>query len=548
MFGIVLISSFAGKDLIKGAISGVGGLILATVGTDPFSGTARFTLDSPSLLAGIGLIPGMIGLLAVSEIFEQIAVSRTRERIKSAFSTALPKLKEFWKARVAMSIGAVIGALEGMLPGAGGAIAAFISYDQAKRWSKTPEEFGHGSVEGIAAPECANNVVTGTALVPLLTFGIPGSNSSAILLAAMMMHGIQPGPQIFEGTPDLVYGLFTAMFIANIMMFCVGLLALRPAITLVNIEPPLLLSGILGVIVVGAFALNNQMFEVWIVLGMGLLGFFMNRYGFNVLAMVLGLVLGFMVEANMRRSLLISLRRSLGVRDPPDVGDAPRPGGHHLDCASRPAPARGPAVTQETRHPGPPMTPVQQLTGDFTPSAVPRVVFGRGAVERLPEEVERLGARRALVVSSRTLAEKSDAVARVTALLGDRCVGSYSGAEHAGAPSAGGGGRAARLGAGGGRPGRAWGEHDFRCGPRHRGDGGGRGDERGGAPGTGAEVRRGATAGSESGPSRQTGAHSNHAFGRRVQRGEGSSIGPGSPGETEDRPPSAPHRPGDLGS
>ena len=307
VFGIVLISSFAGKDLIKGAISGVGGLILATVGTDPFSGTARFTLDSPSLLAGIGLIPGMIGLLAVSEIFEQIAVSRTRERIKSAFSTALPKLKEFWKARVAMSIGAVIGALEGMLPGAGGAIAAFISYDQAKRWSKTPEEFGHGSVEGIAAPECANNVVTGTALVPLLTFGIPGSNSSAILLAAMMMHGIQPGPQIFEGTPDLVYGLFTAMFIANIMMFCVGLLALRPAITLVNIEPPLLLSGILGVIVVGAFALNNQMFEVWIVLGMGLLGFFMNRYGFNVLAMVLGLVLGFMVEANMRRSLLISL-------------------------------------------------------------------------------------------------------------------------------------------------------------------------------------------------------------------------------------------------
>ncbi|MBI4540091.1 MAG: tripartite tricarboxylate transporter permease [Gemmatimonadetes bacterium] len=307
VFGIALISSFAGKDLVKGAISGILGLVLATIGTDPFSGTPRFTLGSPTLLGGIGVVPGMIGLLAVSEIFDQMAVSVGWERIREKVSTALPRLVELWRLRLAMLLGSGIGALEGMLPGAGGAIAAFLSYNEAKRWSKHPEEFGHGSLEGIAAPEAANNTVTGTALVPLLTFGIPGSNSSAVLLAAMMLHGIQPGPQVFEGSPALVYGLFTGMFVANFMMLAVGFLALRPAIAVVNIQRALLLAGILGIVLVGAYSISNQMFEVWVVLGVGLVGFFMNRFGFNILAMVLGLVLGFMIEANLRRSLLVSL-------------------------------------------------------------------------------------------------------------------------------------------------------------------------------------------------------------------------------------------------
>jgi putative tricarboxylic transport membrane protein len=193
-----------------------------------------------------------------------------------------------------------------MLPGAGGAVAAFISYDTAKRWSRKPESFGQGSLEGVAAPETANNVVTGTALIPLLTFGIPGSNSAAILLAAMMLHGVQPGPLLFEQTPQTVYGLFVGMLVANLMMLVLGYLAVRPAVAVVNVQQPYLLAGILGLILVGAFAINNRMFEVWIVLGTGVLGYAMRRYGYNVLAMVLGLVLGFMVESNLRRSLLIS--------------------------------------------------------------------------------------------------------------------------------------------------------------------------------------------------------------------------------------------------
>jgi putative tricarboxylic transport membrane protein len=223
------------------------------------------------------------------------------------FSTELPKWVEIVRLKTAMLVGIVMGTIEGLLPGGGGAIAAFISYNEAKRWSKTPEEFGRGSLEGVAAPETANNVVTGTAMIPLLTFGIPGSNSAAIMLAAMMLHGIAPGPQLFERTPQIVYGLFVGMFVANLMMLVLGYLTLRPAIAIVNVRRPLLLAAILALVLIGAYSINNRMFEVWVVLVTGLLGYGMRRYRFNILAMVLGLVLGFLVEVNLRRSLLISL-------------------------------------------------------------------------------------------------------------------------------------------------------------------------------------------------------------------------------------------------
>lgn len=307
VFGLALISSFVGRDLVKGGISAVLGLMLATVGTDPFSGTPRFTFGNVDLVSGVAAPAGMIGLFAVSEIFYQIAEGVDWERIRGRYTTKLPSLVELWRLRVATFIGIVFGTIEGLLPGGGGAIASFIAYNEAKRWSKHPEEFGRGSLEGIAAPETANNVVTATALIPLLTFGIPGSNSAAILLAGMMLHGLQPGPALFDRTPQVVYGLFVGLLVANLFMLVLGLLALRPSIALVNVRRPFLLAGILGLVLVGAYSINNSMVEVWIVLLTGVVGYLMRRYGYNVLAMVLGFVLGFMVEANLRRSLLISL-------------------------------------------------------------------------------------------------------------------------------------------------------------------------------------------------------------------------------------------------
>jgi len=307
VFGLALISSFVGRDLLKGMISGALGLILATAGTDPFSGTPRFIMGTIDLLTGVEIVAGMIGLFAVSEIFYQIAESEGWEAIKGKVSTQLPTWVELVRLKAAMIVGIVMGTIEGLLPGGGGAIAAFISYNEAKRWSKHPEEFGHGSLEGVAAPETANNVVTGTAMIPLLTFGIPGSNGAAIMLAAMVLHGIQPGPQLFERTPQIVYGLFVGMLVANVIMLVLGFLALRPSIAIVNVRRPYLLAGILALVLVGAYSISNRMFEVWVVLITGVIGYGMRRYGYNVLAMVLGLVLGFLVEVNLRRSLLISI-------------------------------------------------------------------------------------------------------------------------------------------------------------------------------------------------------------------------------------------------
>jgi putative tricarboxylic transport membrane protein len=204
------------------------------------------------------------------------------------------------------AIGAVIGTVEGVTPGAGGTIAAFMAYSEAKRWSKHPEEFGKGSPEGVAAPESANNVVTATALVPLLSLGIPGSNSAAILLGGFLIHGLQPGPMLFQKAPEVVYGLYGGLFIANIAMLLIGLVILGPCMWLVNRPKPYLIAFILALVMSGVFAIHQSIFECGLVLAIGVLGYGMRLLRLPVLPLVLGLVLGYLVESNYRRSLLIS--------------------------------------------------------------------------------------------------------------------------------------------------------------------------------------------------------------------------------------------------
>lgn len=306
LFGLCLIGSFAGKEQLKGLISGILGLMLATIGTDTFSGTPRFTFDSVALIDGVDAIVGIIGLFAVSEVIYQITESAEWERVTGKVKTMLPSWPEMRQMTPAMAIGTVVGTIEGLLPGGGGSVAAFITYNEAKRWSRHPEEFGKGSIEGIAAPEAANNVVTATALIPLLTFGIPGSNAAAVFLGAMMLHDVVPGPTLFDKTPEMVYSLFASLFISNILMLVIGYLILKPCVYIVNVAKPLLMMGVLAVVLVGAYAVNSDPLDVWLVLGIGLVGYAMRRYNFNILAAVLGLVLGFMVESNFRRALALS--------------------------------------------------------------------------------------------------------------------------------------------------------------------------------------------------------------------------------------------------
>ncbi len=193
-----------------------------------------------------------------------------------------------------------------MTPGAGGTIAAFMAYNEARRRSKEPEAFGKGAPEGVAAPEAANNVVTANALVPLLSLGIPGSNSAAVLLGGFMVHGLTPGPLLFEREHEVVWGLYGGLLAANIAMLLLGLVILTPALWLVNRPKPYLLAAILCLIVSGVYAIEQSLFDVGLVLGFGVLGYLLRLAGVPVLPLVLGVVLGFMLESNDRRSLVIS--------------------------------------------------------------------------------------------------------------------------------------------------------------------------------------------------------------------------------------------------
>jgi len=248
-----------------------------------------------------------VGLFAVSEVLVQARTMAGWEKIKDTkLATKMPSLSEMKSLMPITLLSWVIGIVVGAMPGAGASIASFIAYAEAKRWSRHPEESGHGSPEGIAAPEAANNAVTASAFAPLLALRIPGSGGSAIMLGALMLHGLRPGPTLFADHPDVVYALFVGMFIANFAMLGLGVLTLQLCCRIVNVSQPYLLAGIMALVTIGTYSINNSVFDVLVAMVFGVVGYFMTRYNFSPPATVLGLVLGFLVETNLRRSLMIS--------------------------------------------------------------------------------------------------------------------------------------------------------------------------------------------------------------------------------------------------
>jgi len=317
ILGLSVIAGLSGGSMLRGVIAACIGLMLAFVGSDPVSGVPRFTFESADLLGGIKPILIMVGLFAVTEMLVQIGEPAWAKAVKSEARLKLPNWAMSKRLAKPQAIGAVIGTVEGVTPGAGGTIAAFMAYSEAKRWSKHPEEFGKGSPEGVAAPEAANNVVTATALVPLLSLGIPGSNSAAILLGGFLIHGLQPGPMLFQKAPEIVWSLYGGLFFANIAMLLIGLVILSPCIWLVNRPKPYLMAIILALVMTGVYAMHQSIFEIGMVLAIGVLGYGMRLLKIPVLPLVLGLVLGSLVESNYRRSLLISSgEHSIFVTDP----------------------------------------------------------------------------------------------------------------------------------------------------------------------------------------------------------------------------------------
>ena len=308
VFGMTIISSLAGNNPAKGFISSIMGLLLVTIGFDTQLPFSRFNLNTSELADGIEFIPALIGLFALGEIFFSIEHFSDLNKDKLNNKTSLKNQKlpliELWKLKFLMLRSSVIGTLIGVIPGAGGTIATFIAYNDAKNSSKNPEKFGKGSLEGVAAPEAANNGSVGGALVPLLTLGIPGSASTAVLIGALMIHKLNPGPELFEKEPGIVYGLFISLFIANIVMLAVGLLGNKLWVKIIAAPKKLLYPIIIALSFIGSYFIQNSLFDVGTCIAFGIFGWLLKRGGFPTAPVILGLILGNMIEENLRLSLV----------------------------------------------------------------------------------------------------------------------------------------------------------------------------------------------------------------------------------------------------
>jgi len=305
-FGLSIISSVAGSSIVKGMMAGVLGLLISTIGLDPIGGFPRFSFGLPELTGGINFIPIMIGLFATSEAFKSMEDLFSSNQVKVVVEKTKLKWSEFKTVIGTILRSAGIGTATGVIPGAGADIAAFVAYNEAKRFAKNKEEFGNGDLRGIAAPEAAGNSVTGGAMIPLLTLGIPGDAVTAVLLGALMVQGLQPGPMLFETNGPIVYTLFVGMLVANVLILAFGLLGIRLFTKVLYIPKNILTPIILVLCVVGSYSLGNNYFDVVVMFIAGVVGYFFKRIDIPLSPIILGLILGPMMESNFRRALVMS--------------------------------------------------------------------------------------------------------------------------------------------------------------------------------------------------------------------------------------------------
>ena len=306
--GLTLVTSLAGESMLKGIMSGVFGLIVACVGIDAVSGEERFTFGNLYLLDGMGFIGVAVGLFAVAEVLlnleepmEQVFL-KADLRLRSLFPNLQDWKDSFWP----IWRSSILGFFIGVLPGAGATIASFMAYALEKKLSQHPEKFGTGVIEGVAAPEGANNAAAGGAMVPLLTLGIPGSGTTAVLLGALLIHGLRPGPLLFQNNPSFVWGVIASMYIGNVMLLILNLPMVGVWASLLRVPYRILMPLIVTISAVGVFATDNNVFDMWVMFAFGIIGYLMRKLDFPAAPAVLGLVLGPMVERSLRQSLTIS--------------------------------------------------------------------------------------------------------------------------------------------------------------------------------------------------------------------------------------------------
>ncbi len=304
-FGLAVVAGIGTQSIAKGWLSLLAGLLIGAIGSDPVGGIPRFNFGTLYLHGGFHFVPLILGFFAVAEVFTQGLKLARGEYDRPKISVAYPTFFEFWKMKLVVARSAIIGFFCGVLPGIGATLAAFMSYNEAVRWSKTPEKFGKGNPEGVVAPETANNAATGAAMIPLLALGLPGGALTAMMISVFNLHDMDVGPLIMIEAHDLVWVLFASMFWASVAILAVGVVEAKGIVNLLRIPFPILAPTILIFATIGAFALRGNIVDVYTMFAAGVLGFLMRKGDYSIPALVMGVILGQIGEDTFSRSMVL---------------------------------------------------------------------------------------------------------------------------------------------------------------------------------------------------------------------------------------------------
>ncbi|MEV5891646.1 tripartite tricarboxylate transporter permease [Nonomuraea fuscirosea] len=305
ILGVLLISSVGNGNRLKAIVAACIGLLLATVGRDTFTGAERFTFGSLNLAEGIDFIPIAMGLFGLSEILYNLEERHNQVHSPAKVGNVWPSRKDLGQAKGAIGRGSLIGFVLGVLPGGGAVLSSLAAYALEKRRAKQPERFGRGAVEGVAAPETANNAAATSSFIPLLTLGIPANATMALIFGALLIQGIQPGPQLVTEHPDVFWGVVNSMYIGNILLLIMSIPMVGVFVRILRVRPAILAPITVLITLLGAYTVNNSEYDVFLVIVFGVLGYLMKKFGFEPGPLVLAFVLGSMIENSSRQSLLI---------------------------------------------------------------------------------------------------------------------------------------------------------------------------------------------------------------------------------------------------
>jgi putative tricarboxylic transport membrane protein len=306
LLGLTILSFLSQGSMAKSLLMAAVGLVLGLIGMDQITAQPRLTFDRLELLDGVGLVPIVMGLFGVAEILSNLEQELKRELIRANIGSLWPSLADWAASKWAILRGTVLGFFLGILPGGGAVIASFASYAMEKKMSRTPERFGKGAIEGVAGPEAANNAAAGGAFIPLMTLGIPPNVVMALLLGAFIIHGLQPGPLLMVQKPELFWGIVASMYIGNVMLLVLNMPLIGMWVQVLKVPYSVLFPLILMFCIVGVFASGNAVFDVFVMVVFGVLGYLMRKFGYEPAPLVLAFVLGPMLENNLRKSLILS--------------------------------------------------------------------------------------------------------------------------------------------------------------------------------------------------------------------------------------------------